>query len=203
MTPVTITARLGSTWIAGRSADCLDGPLAWAWAHRALAQGVSLAPLRNDVEPADFPLPLATWEQDGTWGWRVSRALPQVVGHTAVQVRRKPAVQAMARYAPDAKHHAGLGPYKARDATLPGTVAAAITWHADATDIDDLHDLLRHVTHLGARHRNGHGLVLDWTVTDGPPDGWRDRPWPDPDGPQMLRPRAPYWHALGRVSHTR
>ena len=32
MNDVTITARLGATWVPGRSADCLDGPLSWAWA---------------------------------------------------------------------------------------------------------------------------------------------------------------------------
>ena len=61
MNDVTITARLGATWVPGRSADCLDGPLAWAWATRATAQGRQLAALRNDVEPVDFPLPLDTW----------------------------------------------------------------------------------------------------------------------------------------------
>ena len=200
--PVTIVARLGSIWVPGRSADCLDGPLAWAWATRAVAQGRELAALRNDLAPVDFPLPLGTWQAGDVWGWCVSRALPEIVGHTALNVRRKPATGPMGRFAPDRAHHAGLGPYKARDTTLSAVVAATITWHADVTDMDDLHDLLRHVTHLGARHRNGQGQVLDWTVTDGPPDGWRDRPMPNGAGPHMLRPRAPYWHGIGRVPTT-
>ena len=198
---VTIMARLGSVWIPGRSADCLDGPLAWAWATRATAQGRQLAALRNDVEPVNFPLPLDTWEQEGTWGWKVSRALPDVLAYTAVQIRRKPATLPMSRYAPDRKHHSGLGPYKARDTTLSGVVASTISWHAATTDRAELEDLLRHITHLGARHHNGLGEVLDWTVTEGPDNGWRDRPMPTRGGPLILRPRAPYWHGLGRVPH--
>lgn len=201
--PVTITARLGSIWIPGaRGADMLDGPLAWAYATRAISRGERLPAMRNDVTPIDFPLPLDTWQAGDIWGWCVSRALPEVVGHTAVQVRRKPATAPMARFAPDRAHHAGLGPYKARDTTLSAVVAATITWRADVTDRADLADLLRLVTHLGARHRNGQGQVLDWTITDGPPDGWRDRPMPNGAGPHMLRPRAPYWHGIGRVPTT-
>ena len=199
--PVTITARLGSTWIPGRSADCLDGPLAWAFVTRALSHGYTLEPLRNDTEPPDFPLPLDTWERGGAWGWKASRALPDVIAYTAVQVRRKPATLPMSRYAPDKKHHSGLGPYKARDATLSGVVAPTISWHAVATNRGDLEDLLRHVTHLGARHRNGLGEVLNWTVEPGAADGWQDRPMPAVDGPLLLRPRAPYWHGLGRMPH--
>ena len=201
MTALTVTARLGSIWLPGRGGGMLDGPLAWAWASRATSTGRHLPPLRHDQPPADFPLPLGTWEVGESWGWRTSRALPDVVALTAVQVRRKPAVEAMARYAPDRKHHAALGPMKARDTTLAGTLARTIEWHVDCTDEDDLRDLLRHVTHLGARHRNGFGEVLEWAITPGPVDGWRDRPMPDKDGHVAMRPRAPYWHHDGRTPH--
>ena len=202
--PVTITATLGSIGLPGaRGADILDGPLAWAYATRAIGRGDRLPAMRNDLPPVDFPLPLDTWQDRDTWGWCVSRAHPDIAAHTAVQVRRKPATGPMARYATDAKHHAGLGPYKARDTTLTGTVARTVSWDALATDLDDLGDLLGHVTHLGARHRNGQGHVLAWTITPtNDTEAWRDRPMPDPAGAHTMRPRAPYWHGIGRVPTT-
>lgn len=176
----------------------LDAPLAWAAWQADMAAGRPPAPL-TDTYAHDFPLPLDTWRAGGTWGWCTSRPTIQVIGHTAVQSRRKPAVEAMARYAKDRKHHAGLGPTKARDTTIAAQLVGTITWQIRTTDRAALEALLSMVTHLGQRHRNSFGAVREWRITDGNPDGWKDRPMPHPDG-QLMGVRAPYWHPSRRFA---
>ena len=193
--PVVVAAHLSTPTIGvDRWPMMLDAPLAWAWAERAKAAGTPLPPL-TDRFAADFPLPLDRWEQSGTWGWCASQAVWNIRQYVAAQVRRKPATAAMARYGTDRKHHAGLGPTKARDTTLDAVLADRAVWHAVTTDPDELADLLAHVTNLGARHRNDFGHVTRWTITPTTDrDGWRDRPMP-PDHPA----RAPYWHPTRRT----
>lgn len=190
MIPLTVTARL-STPIVGvdRHPVMLDAPLAWAYAERAKGRGEALPPLTASYA-ADFPLPLERHDAGDTWVWCTSQGRMAIRAWTGVQVRRKPATDAMSRYAPDRKHHAGLGPYKARDTTLSAVLADEIVWEALVTDKDELCDLLGHVVNLGGRHRNDFGHVSEWHIAaSATPDGWRDRPMP-PDHPA----RAPYWH---------
>lgn len=191
----TITAHL-STPVIGRVGP-LDGPLAWAAWQDAAATGQTIPPI-SDEHAHDFDLPLARWEKDGYWGWRVSNPITTPTHHSALEVRRKPASQAMAAYTTAREHHTGLGPTKARNVTLATTYYDTITWHADITNEDHLEHLLGHITHLGARHRNGLGRVTHWDITPGPEDGWRQRPMPTPGG-QVMRVRAPYWHPTERT----
>jgi len=170
----------------------LDGPLYWAFAQRAKSRGGRMAPTSRAFAP-DLPLPLAKWERGDAWGWCVSRAHYEAASHTALEVRRKPEVPAMVRFGADRKMHIGTGPWKARDSLIPVAWMPEIWWDADVTDPDDLEDLLRLITHIGARHRAGSGQVAQWSVNPGPIDGWRDRPMPDPSGRPMSI-RAPHWH---------
>lgn len=196
-TPLEITATIDGLLLGyDRYPVMLDAPLAWAANEYHITKGRPPAPL-TATYAHDFPLPLARWEQGGTWGWCSSRATMDLVGYTGVQVRRKPAVEAMARYGRDRKHHAGLGPTKARNATLTAAMVRSVTWQADVTDRGMLERLLSYVTHLGARHRNGFGSVLEWRISEGQPDGWQDRPMPYPDG-VPFGVRAPYWHPSRR-----
>lgn len=175
----------------------LDGPLAWAYAQRALARGEELAPITPDYAQ-DFPLPLERVDVADTWVWATSRATLDVQLRTAVEIRRRPAVAAMAKYATDRAYHAGLGPYKARDVTLPAELISTAVWHVLATDRQDLESLLKLTTHLGARHRNGLGRVRKWVIREDPDrEAWRDRPMPSDDG-QRVAIRAPYWHETRR-----
>lgn len=187
----TITAHLDAPIIG--PPPILDGPLAWAWVQLEQAAGRTLPPI-TDTECPDADLPLGRWQHAGTWGWRVSAPAGDPAHHTAVEIRRKPAVIPMARYAPDREHHSGLGPMKARNTTLAATWYSTLSWHAEVTDRADLEALLSAITHLGGRHRNGFGHVTSWTVDDGPADGWSRRPMP-PDHPA----RAPYWHPSRRA----
>lgn len=197
MTPVVVRATFDAACIGiDEGPVMLDGPLAWAYAQRALAARKQLPPMLPDYAP-DFPLPLATFgDTDGPdWVWRTSQAAFDVVGRTTVEVRRKPETRAMARYTKATSHHAGLGPMKARDTKLPASLVRSATWHVVTTDRADLEDLLAHITHIGARHRNGFGKVKTWRVTeDTDVDAWMDRPMPDPDGVAEYGVRAPYWH---------
>ena len=194
-TPTTITAHLDTPTIG--TIGPLDGPLAWAAVQQALRDGAPLDEITDDHAP-DMDLPLGTWAQDGYWGWQVSDAITAPTAHTSVDIRRRPAGGPMALYTWDREHHTGLGPFKARNVTLAATWHDTITWHANVTDRDHLRDLLTLVTHLGARHRNGHGHITSWEITDGPADGWKQRRLPNPDG-QIMRVRAPYWHPTERT----
>ena len=104
----------------------------------------------------------------------------------------------MAAYTQAKEHHSGLGPMKARNVILAATWHHTIQWNADVEDEARVRQLLAHITHLGARHRNGHGHITRWHITAGPEDGWQDRPLPNPHG-TMMRTRAPYWHPTERT----
>ena len=192
---VTITAHL-DTPVIGELGP-LDGPLSWASWQDHLARGLPVEEITDDYAP-DFPLPLATWEEAGVWGWRVSAPITSPVHHSTHESRRRPATGPMAAYTTAREHHSGLGPMKARNVILTQTHHLAIQWHADTADRDELARLLAMITHLGARHRDGKGHVARWEITDGPADGWRKRPMPAPDG-RLMRPRAPYWHPTERT----
>lgn len=192
----TITAHL-DTPIIGQVGP-LDGPLSWAAAQDAISRGVILDPI-TDEHCTDMDLPLGTWTRGDYWGWCVSSPVGEPVHHSATEIRRKPPALAMAAYTTAREHHNGLGPMKARNVTLATTHYQQITWHADVTDRGRLEHLLRHVTHLGARHRNGFGHVTRWEITDGPEGEWEQRPMPATDG-QLMRVRAPYWHPTERTT---
>ena len=194
---ITVTAHLDTPSIGLDTHPLmLDGPLAWAYAMHTKAHGGKL-PAITAANAPDLPLPLATHHVGEVWVWATSRAALDAVAYTSVQVRRKPATGPMARFAPDRKHHAGLGPFKARDATLSATWITRADWVIECTDQPLLEALLTHITHLGARHRNGFGHVHRWTIDSGADRAWTDRPMPHPDG-APCGIRAPYWHHTRR-----
>lgn len=193
MTALTITARLGSPVVElDRRPLMLDGPLAWA-----AAQLDGWQPLLDHVP--DTRLPLATWEEDGTYGWCVSQALYDPVAYTSVEVRRKPELTAYARYTRDGRFHSALGPHKARDTTLPATWVRTLTWHAEVTDVPRLRELLDVIHGVGKLAAHGYGRVLSWQVDPGPADGWRDRPMPSTHGPGRAY-RPPYHLAERQIA---
>lgn len=199
MIPLVVTAHFDTLSVGlVEQPLMLDGPLAWAAAMAAHTAGTPIPPITREHAP-DLDLPLARWEEHGTWGWCTSQAALAVAAHTAIAVRRKPATAAMARYTTDSHHHAALGPYKARDTTVPAAWVHSATWRIVATDTDRLHNLLALITHIG-RHRNlGHGHVVRWTTAPGgDPDGWRDRPMPGPGQPRRGY-RPPYHHATRQM----
>ena len=213
--PVRVTAVLAEPVIAlATNPMCLDGPLSWGAFTAARRAGLHIPPVEQDWA-VDFDLPLATWTAppsrgdvdprllagDGgsVWGWACSVACYDNPAHTVVATRRRPAVDVMARYTGDRKHHLSAGPLKARSQDSAATIVTEIYWWALA-DPDRLRAMLADVHALGRKGRHGHGRVLSWDVTvdDAAVLGWRNRPWPDPAGrPGSIR--APYWHASRRM----
>lgn len=191
--PLKVTAMLDSIAVTPSTGMFgLDAPLSWGWIERAREAGDRLPPLTETYAP-DLPLPLAKYGTGPEWVWCTSRAHWDVVQHVTVATRRRPATSAMARYGKDRKHHMGLGPYKARDVATAGVAARSVSWDVLCEDAAELEDLLAYVTHLGPRHRNGHGHVTEWRITGSTPDRWKDRPMPHPDG-EPTAIRSPYWH---------
>lgn len=193
--PVRITARLDAQSVGlDRGELILDGPLSWAWFQRR--GSARLAPGQPVL---DADLPLARWHEGGAWGWCVSRCIPAVAALAALEIRRKPNMTANATYTKERRFHPGLGPHKARDVIKAAAWVTSCTWHAVTTSVDDLHDLLMDVTHLGAHAAAGLGHVADWSIVPhDDPQAWRNRPMPDEAG-AMQRTRPPYWHTEGRV----
>lgn len=197
--PLVVTAHLETTTIGlVERPVMLDGPLSWAAAMHAHSTGAPIDPMTRDHAP-DLPLPLARWDEAGTWGWCTSQATLDITSYTAVEFRRKPATGPMSRYTTDRRHHTGLGPYKARDTTVSAALVRTATWHVLATDQGHLETLLALVTHLGKHANTGHGAVTAWTLEPDPtPDAWRNRPMPTPG--MTAAHRAPYHHPTRRVT---
>jgi hypothetical protein len=197
---VTVTAHLTAPAIGIDTHPLhLDGPLSWgAYQQHITTHGHASLPHMDDEHATDFALPVAVWTRDGTWGWACSRAHYQPAGYTTTAMRRRPATEEMARYAPDAKHHLSAGPMKARDIPLPATLVDEVTWYALA-EPEQLEALLNRVWSLGRLGRHGHGRIREWTVTPAADrDAWRDRVMPHPDG-TMQGIRAPYHHPTRKV----
>lgn len=195
-TPLTVTALVdGPTSGLTQRPVILDGPLAWA----AAMTTPDIPPITHEHAP-DMDLPLARWDECGTWGWCASQATLDIRHHGATELRRKPHTAAMSRYTGERKHHLGLGPHKARDTVLPVEWVHIATWHVLATDQARLEALLTHITHLGSHRAIGLGEVQSWTLAPDPnPQAWRDRPMPTPGAPAQAY-RAPYWHPSRRYA---
>ena len=191
--PVAITAFLTSAVVALERGVILDGPLSFTWAALATKAGRTLPPIRdNFVFP--IPMPFQRWEIGGTWGWCCSKANERILKWTVAEIRRKPATDAMALFTTAPKHHAWLGPTKARNTTLSARIVTEMRWHALVTDPDELYRLLAATTSVSGRWRNGFGQVAKWLVEpSADPDLWRSRPLPQPGG-EMTPVRPPYWH---------
>ena len=159
----------------------LDGPLAWVEAVTG-----NYPPLTNSHAP-EIPLPLEKWEQGGTWGWKCSRAHYEPLSHSSLEIRRKPADKEYGRFTKEKKNHHALGPAKARDLVVETAIIPAIWWDLNPADEARLIALCRQITHVGAHRAIGLGKVTRWEFTDGPQDGWEDRPF-------TLPSRPPYWH---------
>lgn len=198
--PVVVVARL-STPAAGVDTHPLhlDGPASWgAYLAYIAEHGHGNLPPISGESAVDFSLPLAAWQRDSAWGWCCSRAHYEPQGYTTAAMRRKPAAEAMARYAPDARHHLSAGPMKARDTPLPATLVHTVTWYALA-DPGPLRSLLERVWSLGRLGRHGHGRIARWEVAEHDDrDAWADRVMPDPAGP-VQGIRAPYYHPTRKV----
>lgn len=188
----------------------LDGPLSQAGLAVYLDRyGHGHLPPMTPEFCVDFRLPLATWTRPApegvhklafctagqVWGWACSAADYQPAGHTVTQVRRRPAVDVMARYTPDKSHHLSTGPLKARDVPHPAVLVETIRWWALTPDPGLLQAMLGRVPGIGRMPRHGDGRVHTWTVSvdELARERWQWRTWPAAAG-QDGSIRAPYHH---------
>jgi len=208
-TPVRVTVTLADPIVGiPRDPMHLDGPVSRAAFLAASSRGLRLPPMGEWVH--DFQLPFATWtapctrsdpdprllaaDGQSVWGWACSAAHYTVLRHIVAYVRRRPALEEMARWCTDRKHHISLGPRRAANIPNQGAWVQTITWWALA-DKPRLEKLLTRLTHLGRMARHGWGRILTTKVEEDPKAVhlWRLRDMPDPAG-QIATIRAPYWH---------
>lgn len=218
-TPVRVVATLAEP-VVGLDTNPLhlDGPVSMGGYYTHLdTHGHGNLPLMG-ATCVDFALPLATWTRPASvshphplvmsatpghvWGWACSAGHYTPLAETVVAVRRRPAVEQMARYTTDNTHHLSTGPLKARDVPHPATLTRHIVWWALA-DPGRLQAMLRRVVGLGRMVRHGNGRVVAWSVEVDPSarQRWLWRNLPDPDG-QVGSIRAPYHHHSRRMPVT-
>ena len=128
----------------------------------------------------DLDLPLARWAlpyegechpqlRDASglvWGWCASAVHADWGIHTRTEVRKKTAVDEMARWTEaDDVDIAGFR-FKSKDAKFPAKVARRLEWYVvgDPVEIERL--LSEHITGVGKLCAQGHGRVLRWRVDE-------------------------------------
>ena len=208
--PITITATFTDPIVGFRDDLGIDGPLSYAMYRRLTPGEQEALPPMNPNWALDFDLPIARWSApapdglqcderlltvDGeVWGWCTSD--PVVTGNrseVATHIRRKPELEAMARWSNAKRHHSGLGPLKARNITHEATFASQVKWHA-LGDPEKVQDLLSEVIAIGRATRHGNGRVGKWTVdAHSDRDAWRTRAMPATGG-SPTPVRAPAYH---------
>lgn len=98
------------------------------------------------------------------WGWCASAVQAEWVQYGKTEIRKRPEVDKMRRYARDKSVSVGAGPLKAYDLPLPTVFAAEVRWycHGVAADVERL--LRTHIGAIGKKHLLGHGTVMHWAV---------------------------------------
>lgn len=214
--PMKVTAIMGEPVVYFEDGMHFDGPLSFgAYVEYVREHGDNLPPM--GAWALDFDLPLSRWtvpapagvdprllDTDGRlWGWRASAAQADWVAQGRLEVRKRPAEEAMIRYTRAASHHSGMGPLKAKDIAHPTLLAFEIQWYAHG-DRKGVERLLSYVTHIGALVGHGPGRVLRWVVEpmgvdwSCERDGKLMRVMPREGGPRRSI-RAPYHHRSRRA----
>jgi len=214
--PLRITARMAEPVITMDSHMHFDGILAYG-AYQALprAEKEALPPLPGAEWAIDFDLPLERWERPaavlpgihprliecGTiWGWKASAACARWLSHGHHEVRKKPALDEMARLTRDNRVQINCMRFKAAGKRYPTMWAPIIRWYA-VGDAEEVAHLLSFV--FGVGKLCGHGMGHLCMRDDGMPD-WTVEPWPhdwscyaEIDGQQRPTRRMPadeQWH---------
>lgn len=135
--------------------------------------------------PVDLRIPLSRWfvsvseargrlskmTRDGhaLWGWCGSAEIGDPwLRRGKIEIRKRPPVEEMRRYAQDATVQLGAGPLKAYDMAVPTVFAHRISWmaHGDAGEVRRL--LSRYIPAIGKKRNLGCGTVLEWVVEEVP-----------------------------------
>lgn len=188
MRPLLVTAHMSEPILYSGDGLHLDGILAAA-AFRDLDEQTRrrMPPLESEW-PVDIALPLARWVVDvgaewpgderllrrrgkgrksittELWGWRASAVQATWAQHGKAEVRKKPELAGMRRYAADRTVELGAGPLKAYDLAFPTAFAPMLHWYAFGGEDEVRRLLTTHIQALGKKHNLGHGTVMRWTV---------------------------------------
>lgn len=207
-----VTAVMGEPVIPGVDGLHLDGILAFGW-YRSLDERTRarLPPITAPVA-VDFKLPLAKWWVDfgergkeltaadkrgRVWGWLATRQLDDWDARSRHEIRKKPALEAMARYTTAKSHSVGSGLMKAHDLVLPTAFRRELRWRALGCP-DKIRELLQYVEHVGKKGSLGMGRVLSWKVEPCDVDEefiLAHRRVAEVGGSRLLGIRPPYHHA--------
>lgn len=189
--PLRITATLSEPVVYAGDLLHFDGILAYA-VYRDLPERLRrrIPPLSSEWV-VDLPIPLGEWQVDVGGGWaggdqRLLRRLPGrrgVAGHTsllwgyrasaetepwdirgAAEIRKRPPLDEMRRYATDRSVQLAGGPLKARDVKMPTAFAPCQRWYAYGNKAEVQRLLDEHIPAIGKVRGHGHGTVLRWVV---------------------------------------
>jgi len=178
MRALRVTARLTEPFITYEDGMHLDGVLAYgAFMGLSPEERDALPRLEHTPWAVDFELPLARWacEQPGrydyrlvdehgrVWGWKASAACYVAEVRDLAQVRKRPPLDEMRRYAKDKSVLIAGGSHKAWDLPFPTVFAPQVAWFC-AGDPTEIQALLERVPALGKRTNHGHGTVAEWRV---------------------------------------
>jgi hypothetical protein len=157
----------------------LDGVIAFA-AYRDLDDRT-----RRRIPPISSPwavdlrLPLSRWfcpaPEEGScdprllkegriWGWAASAEASAWAGRGVAEVRKRPPLDQMRRYASDRRVETGAGPLKAYDLVVPTVFAREVLWYAHGVRSEVERLLVRHAPAIGKKRGIGYGTVLRWRV---------------------------------------
>jgi len=161
-------------------------------------------PPSRDEEPFDVPLPLARWEQGGTWGWRASALFPDGATAESLQYWRKRFRQTRVELT-EGSPNLTNGTYRDWNMPIPLLLAPRMVGWAFGEAKRVRHELSRSIRYLGKKRAHGRGAVISVTVEESErdysieKDGKSVRWMPNPTGTRLVRPRPPYWSTCGRV----
>jgi CRISPR type IV-associated protein Csf3 len=216
--PLRVIATMAEPIVYGGDGMCLDGIIAAAW-FRDLPYGLtSRWPSATRDEPwvRDLELPLAQWsiaydgpcdprlrdDQGRVWGWSASAVHAEWV-HARHEVRKRVAVDEMARWSGAGDVDVSSGRFKAHDLRLGARLARHLEWYCLGVRSEIERVLTAHITALGRKVGQGMGRVLGWQVTPWHADwsvmreGRVTRPMPQGFARGRVEPRGIrplYWH---------
>lgn len=217
--PLHIVAKMAEPVVYYGDGMTFDGILAAAWMRDLPYTVTSKWPTASRSEPwlRDLELPLARWsapyagachpnlrdEAGNVWGWCASSVFADWRIHGRAEVRKRVPMDEHKRWGSGYEVNVSAGRYKAHDLKLPARFARELHWFALGKPGPVERVLRKHITSLGRKVCQGHGVVLEWVV-----EPWHED-WSVRCGDTLTRPmpagfgrghramrgiRAPYWH---------
>lgn len=178
----------------------LDALLAWCLSpiHRHCH-----TPLQRDDLPEEVPLPLRRLDIGETWIYRASALFPQGEQADALMYWRKRFRQQVVHWTTGSPNLQN-GPYRDYNMPVPLLLIHHMIAWGDG-NAKEARKLLKQIKHLGKKRAYGKGQVVGLEVEACDVqsvithDNHALRWLPNPEGTRLVRPRPPYWNAVGRI----